>query len=63
MSGAAAPRTFADIDPELKSQVKLALQDDQAKSGTASTVIDCTGAQPLLIREGAISLDDILRVL
>ncbi len=61
LSGATAPRALAEIDAELAKNVAavLADADDSTKSGVASTVIDCTGDHPHIVREGAITLADI----
>lgn len=61
MSGFKAPRTFEALDPALAAQVAAVLvdADDTAKSGIASTVLDCTHDHPIMVREGAISIADI----
>lgn len=59
MSGQKAPRVFEDLDPILLREVSVALCDDTEKSGVASTVLDCTGDHPTMIREGAVSIADI----
>lgn len=60
-SGAKPPRTCADVDAALAAAVGTVLADgdDAEKSGVASTILDCTGDHPELVREGAISLADI----
>lgn len=59
-SGKPAADSYSEVDPELAALVPAVLgdNDDSAKSGVASTVIDCTGAHPRMLREGAISLSD-----
>lgn len=59
MAGARPPRTFEEIDPGFLREVGCALADDMPKSGVASTILDCTGDHPLLVREGAITIADI----
>jgi L-threonylcarbamoyladenylate synthase len=60
-SGSPAPRSLAELDADLVASVAatLADADDAAKSGIASTVLDCTGDHPKVLREGAITLADI----
>lgn len=52
---------FALVDSTLKEIVGASLADesDGSKSGVASTVVDCTGDHPALVREGAITVSDI----
>lgn len=61
ISGNKAQCKFGLVDASLKQSVAASLADefDDAKSGVASTVVDCTGDHPILIREGAISVSDI----
>ena len=58
-SGQPDPHRFADIDPLVLSQVAAAIDDDRRKSGIGSTVIDCTGPQPRILRAGALTQSDI----
>ncbi len=55
LSGQADPRRFSEIDPAIFSQVAVAIDDDQEKSGRGSTVLDCTGQSYRILREGGVS--------
>ena len=46
---------------ELSENLAPVLSDgeDGAKSGVASTVVDCTQDHPVIVREGAITIADI----
>lgn len=62
LSGHASPCSFAAIDPVLAARVGIVLPDaagDDDKSGIASTVLDCTTANPRIVREGAVTAADI----
>lgn len=61
ISGNKAPCEFSHIDEALAGRVAAvyADSDDASKSGVASTVVDCTGDHPVMIREGAITIADI----
>lgn len=61
ISGNKAPCEFDALDDALVSKVGAALadSDDNAKSGIASTVVDCTGDHPVMVREGAITVASI----
>lgn len=61
ISGLKAPKTFGNLSEDVCRQVSAVLKDDDDvnKSGVASTVLDCTGDHPVIVREGAISISDI----
>jgi L-threonylcarbamoyladenylate synthase len=52
--GGPDPARLDDVDPELRSRVAAAL-DGGELPGTPSTVIDFTGPEPRVVREGAAS--------
>jgi len=58
-SGQPDPHRFEDLDPLVLSQVAVAIDDDQRKGGVGSTVIDCTGSQIRILREGPLTQADI----
>lgn len=59
-SGNRAPRSFDELDPALVKRVFVVADlGDSKTSGLASTVLDCTGDAPLVVRQGAIALEDI----
>lgn len=60
ISGQKAPQVFSELDEGLLGRVSVAVCDDADRSGVASTVIDCTTAEPILVREGGISMAEIL---
>lgn len=61
LPGAPDPRTLDEVPEELRI-VADALVDGGELAGVPSTVIDFTGAVPLVLREGAASAADALRV-
>lgn len=52
--------TFDEVDCELLGMVGAALGDGGARSGISSTVVDCTGARPVMLRRGAVTEKDLL---
>ena len=60
-AGASAPKTLAELDDAFAARVGCVLAADEmagaTASGIASTIIDCTGPRPRIVREGGISLD------
>lgn len=60
LSGQKNAVAFDAIDPQVLVAVGAAVNDDEVKSGIASTIVDCSsGDHPLLTREGAITVADI----
>lgn len=54
-SGDSAPLSLEDVDTDLARAVGVVLSDDLPRSGLSSTVVDCTGADPVVLREGSIT--------
>jgi L-threonylcarbamoyladenylate synthase len=61
-SGGDDPRRLADVDPEIRRGVDLEI-DGGELPGTASTVVDLSGAEPRILREGAVPADRIRALL
>lgn len=59
LQGHEPPHTFAEVDKRVLSRVAAAWGDEQPRSGVSSTIIDCTGQVPRMLREGVITLADI----
>ena len=62
-SGEADPLTAEDVAAGLEDQVDLILDGGRAAGGRPSTVVDCTVNPPILVREGPVSLTEILAAL
>jgi L-threonylcarbamoyladenylate synthase len=62
VSGRPPARTPAEIDPEVVARVDLVI-DGVTPGGEPSTIIDLTGATPLLVRAGAIAWERVLESL
>lgn len=64
LAGAPAPASAAELDPALTERVgAVVLGSEPARVGVASTVLDCTGARPLFVREGSVTSADVDAVL
>ncbi len=59
LHGAPDPARLEDIDPELRRRV-AAVVDGGPLPGTPSTVLDLTGAAPVVLRMGAASAEEAL---
>ena len=56
------PQSYADIDPDFLAQLAASCGDDMPRSGVSSTIVDCTGDAPQVVRVGTISKRDVVRV-
>lgn len=62
LSGRPSPTTWQAVYEDLNSRIDCILQADASEIGLESTVVDCSGDPPLLLREGAISLEELQAV-
>ncbi|MBI5351676.1 MAG: threonylcarbamoyl-AMP synthase [Chloroflexi bacterium] len=60
ISGGANPSTAQEVYDQLKGRIPLILDGGKTRGGVPSTLVDCTGPSPLILREGPISLDDLM---
>jgi L-threonylcarbamoyladenylate synthase len=58
-SGQPPARTAQEVRPRLREKVDLVLEGGPPSLGRESTVVDLTGKAPLVLREGAISREEI----
>ena len=63
ISGGPDPVTADDVRSQLDDRIDLILDAGPCAHGVGSTVVDCSGAAPVILREGAISSDRILAAL
>lgn len=63
ISGAADPRSIAELREQVGDRVDLLVAAGPAPAGTASTIVDLSGDVPRLIREGAIPFKQIKALL
>ena len=57
VSGEDAPATAAGLDSRIVSQAAAVIADAATPSGLASTVVDCTGPEPRILRQGDIKFN------
>lgn len=55
LSGDPIPTLLADLNPQLQAQCGAMIADHGASTMLPSTILDCTGSQPRLVREGALA--------
>ena len=62
ISGQKAPSTFEEIDPRLLEKVSVVLRDETCGTGLASTIVDCSGPVPRMVRTGNLSFEAIQEI-
>lgn len=60
LTGDPSPQFFADLSPQILENAQVAIQDDSIY-GLDTTIIDLTGKTPRLLRQGAITREQLLR--
>lgn len=63
ISGFPAAVTAADAQAQLGARVEVYLDGGPSPQGAASTIVDVSGPQPRVLREGPVSVADVARVL
>jgi len=63
ISGEASPRTAEEVSRQLNGRIPLILDGSETPGGVPSTVVNCLGAEPVILREGPISMKEIQYVL
>jgi L-threonylcarbamoyladenylate synthase len=61
LSGQAGCCRIEDFNPLLVEQLDLILDAGPLKGGSGSTVVDVTGENPVILREGEVARSDILK--
>lgn len=60
ISGQQSPSTAEEVYAQLNGRIPLILDGGKTPGGVPSTLVDCTGSEPVILREGPISLADLL---
>jgi L-threonylcarbamoyladenylate synthase len=63
ISGQTSPSTAQEVYEQLNGRIPLILDAGKTKGGVPSTLVDCTGEMPVILREGPISLEELLAAL
>jgi L-threonylcarbamoyladenylate synthase len=63
LSGAASPTTAEQVLSQLGGRIALILDGGKTPGGVPSTVVDCVGPEARILREGALSKEEILTFL
>ncbi len=62
-TGKPSPTQIHEVEPSIQEAVAFIVQDEGKKQHLASTILDCTGPEIKVIREGAYSVQKIAEVL
>jgi L-threonylcarbamoyladenylate synthase len=59
LSGRPSPTTWQAVFEDLNGRIDCILQGEMTEIGLESTVVDCTSDVPIVLRTGAVSLEDL----
>ncbi|HMM80268.1 MAG TPA: L-threonylcarbamoyladenylate synthase [Pyrinomonadaceae bacterium] len=62
ISGRPSPTTWQAVFEDLDGRIDCILQGEATEIGLESTVVDCTGRVPVVLRSGAISIEEIRQI-
>jgi L-threonylcarbamoyladenylate synthase len=62
ISGGPNPSSAQEVYDQLNGRIPLILDGGKTQGGVPSTLVDCTGKLPVILREGPITLDELLAV-
>lgn len=62
ISGRPSPTTWQAVYEDLDGRVDCILQGEATEIGLESTVVDCTNEVPLVLRPGAVGIEEIRRI-
>jgi len=63
ISGQPSPSSAQEVYAQLNSRIPFILDGGTTHGGVPSTLVDCTGEVPVIVREGPITLDELLTAL
>lgn len=63
LSGKPSPTTWQAVYEDLNGRIDCILQGEMTEIGLESTVVDCTSETPLVLRTGAITLEQLREII
>ncbi|MBO0859691.1 MAG: threonylcarbamoyl-AMP synthase [Chloracidobacterium sp.] len=63
ISGRPSPTTWQAVRADLNGRISCILKGDRTKIGLESTVVDSSGEAPVILRAGAVTLEELLKVI
>lgn len=62
LSGKPSPTKWEAVYEDLNGRIDCILQGEATEIGLESTVVDCTGETPLILRSGAVTLEELQKI-
>jgi L-threonylcarbamoyladenylate synthase len=62
LSGKPSPTTWQAVYEDLNERIDCILKGETTEIGLESTVVDCTSETPVILRSGAITLEDLQKI-
>ncbi|MEW6060700.1 MAG: L-threonylcarbamoyladenylate synthase [Bacteroidota bacterium] len=59
ISGMPSPTTWQAVKHDLNGRIACILKGNPSRIGVESTVVDCTGSSPVILRAGGVSLEQL----
>ncbi|MHB1049287.1 MAG: L-threonylcarbamoyladenylate synthase [Bacteroidota bacterium] len=59
LSGKPSPTTWQAVKQDLNGRISCILKGNPTRYGVESTVVDCTGSSPLILRSGGVTLEQL----
>ncbi len=63
ISGQPSPATAQDVFRQLQGRIPLILDGGTTPGGIPSTLVDCTGQSPVILREGPLTMENLISAL
>jgi L-threonylcarbamoyladenylate synthase len=63
LSGRPSPTTWQAVRADLGGRISCIIKGDRTKIGLESTVVDCSGEAPVILRAGAVTLEELSEVI
>ena len=63
ISGQPSPTTAQEVYDQLNGRIPLILDGGTTPGGVPSTLVDCTGKEPIILREGPLSMENLISAL
>ncbi|MCX6030109.1 MAG: L-threonylcarbamoyladenylate synthase [Chloroflexi bacterium] len=63
LSGQSSPVTAGEVAAQLGGRIAMILDGGRCPGGVASTVVDVTGAEPVILRPGPVTLEELWEVI
>lgn len=62
LSGSPSPTSYVHVMKDMNGRIPCILAGPDAKYGVESTVIDCTGKHPVILRPGSVTLEQLKKL-